>query len=236
MTDEAAKPTSEYDPELISLLKSLSGKEPLPDAGKEKKKAKLPEQTLVLGPQEQVINEKSDLVDVKELVQEEAKKSVSAPAPVPEPPPVVAPVLTPAPVEEPTLLTKVDDKPAAALVEEQSEEDQGFKRLVSRFNASVEIIIDNHAKDRDQIERGISLLDAMIRDAVTNNKKISPAYVEAWAKLISAKTEVNANATGVLDSIAKLLSAGKKNDLILNQTQVSGTLDLSKLLEQPSNE
>jgi hypothetical protein len=86
------------------------------------------------------------------------------------------------------------------------------------------------------LENAIGYFENEVKEATKQNKRISPAMVEAWTKLLQTKTEVNTNASRVLDSVARLISAGKGNDLIinLNQAKSANGIDLNAILAQPA--
>lgn len=120
----------------------------------------------------------------------------------------------------------------------KEEDSIGIKILLTKFGTTVDSIIQNYEKDRGQIDKAIEFFETEVRDAQKAGKKLSPAFVEGWAKLLSAKAEINMSATSSLDSIAKLLSAGKGNELVisLSGNVQKGTLDLEALLKQPDPE
>ena len=144
----------------------------------------------------------------------------------------------PEPVIEPEVTEVIEDTSILPSNLEQPTEDEdfGIKKLVSKFGNTVDIIIQNQSKDRDQLENAIGYFENEVKEATKQNKRISPAMVEAWTKLLQTKTEVNTNASRVLDSVARLISAGKGNDLIinLNQAKSANDIDLNAILAQPA--
>lgn len=162
------------------------------------------------------------LAAVEEIPEPELTEATTQEVPEPE-------LVTPEKVEAPSADL---DKP-----ETPSEDELGVKPLLNKFGASVDEIIDNQRSDREQIDNAIQYLDGVIKKAVEEEEKMSPIYVDAWARLLQAKADVNANASKVLDSVAKLFSAGKGNELILNLgLSSSGDLDLEELLRQKQYE
>jgi hypothetical protein len=142
-------------------------------------------------------------------------------------------------VPEPELVTpeKIEQPPADLDKPEESPDDIGVRQLLAKFGSSVDEIISNQKADRSQIDDAILYLDGVIKKAIANDEKLSPMYVDAWARLHQAKADVNANASKVLDSVAKLLSAGKGNELVLNLgLSASGDIDLEELLKQDKYE
>lgn len=170
----------------------------------------------------------------KEPVEEPKPQSpVELPKPqLPAEPPIVQvaapPVILLQAKPEPNLpkadLVKIEDGP---------QDDLNIKAILAKFGTSLDLILANHTQDRAQIETTIQFVDTQIKAAVTGDKKISPMFIDALVRLLQTKAEINTNATSVLDSITKLLSAGKKNELLVNIGAKGGDLDIMKLLSQP---
>jgi len=137
-------------------------------------------------------------------------------------------------------ITEVFEKkelPSSDLIEKTEDEDLGIKQLVSKFSSTVETIIQNHKKDRSQLNDAITYFEEEVKEARKSNKRLSSSMIDGWAKLLQTKTEINANASRVLDSVTRLISAGKGNDLIINLNQKAATdIDLDTLLNQPKYE
>ena len=95
-----------------------------------------------------------------------------------------------------------------------------ISQLLTKFATVIDTIIANYGTDRGQIELAIQLIEPMIREAATVNKKVPPAFVDSWTRLLQTKAEINTNATSALDSVAKLLAAAKNNQLVV-QTNVA---------------
>jgi hypothetical protein len=113
-----------------------------------------------------------------------------------------------------------------------------ISQLLTKFATVIDTIIANYGTDRGQIELAIQLIEPMIREAATVNKKVPPAFVDSWTRLLQTKAEINTNATSALDSVAKLLAAAKNNQLVV-QTNVGtkgGGMDLVTLLQLPRTE
>jgi hypothetical protein len=155
-----------------------------------------------------------------------------------------APIQAPAP-PEPTLVPP-DPPPAPPqsdlLAETPATDDLGVKQLLSKFGGSVDEIICNQRQDRIQVSQAIQVVAQHIAEKIQNepnNLKGIGVFLDAWARMLQTKADINANASRALDSIAKLLSAGKSNDLILNITGKNldtNNLDLEALLNQPPTE
>jgi hypothetical protein len=157
---------------------------------------------------------------------------------VDEPPPKVIS----SEIIEPELIAASDIQtipPSSDLMAQPNQEDvAGVKVLLGVFGTTVQDIVQNYKKDREQIDKAIEYFEAEVRSAQKSGAKLSPAFTEAWAKLLQAKAEINMSATSSLDSIAKLISAGKGNDLVinLNGNIPKGNLNLEALLSQPAYE
>lgn len=143
-------------------------------------------------------------------------------------------------VVEPTLSVPVErvlPAPNQDGTIQPAQDDVGIKKLVKKFGDSVDVIISNHKLDRDQVEDAIKLIEKKIKDAVDNGARIQTGYLDIYARLLQTKADINSTAPKVLDSVAKLIAAGKGNDLIINLgVAASGKLDLEALLEQPEYE
>ena len=145
-------------------------------------------------------------------------------------PPISEPATTPnIPIAESSILLMPTPVPTQ---EGQENLTLPFIELLRTFPNAAKTIIANHAKDREQVENAIKQIEDQMQDA----GKISAAMYETWAKLLSIKAEINANANGVLDSSAKLLAAAKNNNIIINVggEKSIGGLDLTALLAQPA--
>jgi|APFre7841882654_1041346.scaffolds.fasta_scaffold236505_1 hypothetical protein len=124
------------------------------------------------------------------------------------------------------------------LIQPIQEDAAGVKVLLGVFGTTVQDIVRNYTKDREQIDKAIEYFESEVKSSQTSGAKLSPAFIEAWAKLLQAKAEINMSATSSLDSIAKLISAGKGNDLVINLNGKipKGNLNLEALLTQPKYE
>jgi hydrogenase maturation factor HypF (carbamoyltransferase family) len=175
----------------------------------------------------------------------EILSSVSEPEPPEEPPaqpvaqstaPIVPPLIEPSLIQA---ITPEPNRPPSSLVESQDDKNninENFKRLIELFGTSVNEIIHNQHSDREQANSAIQIVQTQINQMIQNgNTKGIGVYLDAWARLLQTKAEINANAPRSMDSIAKLLSAAKSNDLIINigGGAAQGTLNLEALLSQP---
>lgn len=171
--------------------------------------------------------------------------------PVPEPEEPEEPA-TWEPLEdaEPPLITKpdiiepklIDPEPVTTLrsarpndlirKEPENPDSLGVRRLIEQFGVTVGKILADVDKDREQTEAALTFFETTVR-GTTDRKGISP-YVDGWARLLQTKSELGVTRASVLDSIAKLIAAGKSNDLIINLGEIKkGSLDLETLLSQP---
>jgi hypothetical protein len=144
------------------------------------------------------------------------------------------------PVQEPVIIPNVQLIPPSDLLtinEKANDLIAPFIELLRIFPNTAKKIIDNHAKDRDQVENAIILMEGQMETIRSQNGKIPAAMLEAWVKLLAIKAEINANANGVLDSSAKMLAAAKNNNIVINvgelDKQSMSGLDLNALLSQP---
>lgn len=118
-------------------------------------------------------------------------------------------------------------------VEVKAEENIGGEALRGAASKIVPILgetIDNFRADRDQQQSVI----AHLQDLVFNNPKIKPAVIESLVNAMKVKSESNANFSRMLDSIAKIISAGK-GEFSAKQTQTN-TSALSQLLSDNTDD
>jgi len=117
-----------------------------------------------------------------------------------------------------------------------SDEDENAKKinsLIKLFSDTANDIIHNYHNDRTQVNDALGYFENEVRVARSNGAKITPAMIEGWVKLLSVKSDINSNSISILDSMAKLLSAAKNNNLIVNVSNSSTGIDLQALLAQP---
>lgn len=132
-------------------------------------------------------------------------------------------------------VTNIPDGPKADLIEKTppatalSAPDE-LQQLLSRFREVSNIVLNNYNSDREQIEGVIQFLDQMVQ----MGPKAPRVYVEMLVAALRTKAETNANAVKLLDSFAKLLSAGKGTNVFVNQGQSFDTSDLKQLLDAPA--
>ena len=203
---------AEVDDELITLLKKAP-----PPKSLEKDPVPLPQEEL----------EDKDLDEGDEFLEEEDPVEVQTGSGPPSQLVVIEPEL-----KNPDVAIQL---PKSQLIEKQDEDTIGMTLLLKKFGITAEEIINNYAKDRAQIDEGITLLSEEIKKLKSEDNKIPAALLEAWTKLLAAKAEINMSATSSLDSIAKLLAAGKGNELIISMKSDAanaGELNLEALLSQ----
>ena len=210
----------ELDQELIDLLKLEEGeKKPVPAVSKpeiEQKVVKEPKQIV----QEPIVQEPV-IEQVKSL-----------------PGPVEVELIKPEPVPEPiiTLVTMTKEEPVPLNKTGPEEKIFASKEFLEKFVSVANSIVENHTIDRDQIEEAIIYFAEEVKQARELGLKLPPAMIDGWVKLLATKSDVNANATGVLDSMAKLLAAAKNNNLIININDKDSEFDLEAILSQPAKE
>ena len=128
-----------------------------------------------------------------------------------EVPPIVEPVLA-APVKSTEL------NPNATLNKEpqtlQKEENTDFNQLVSLFSKRVGKIMKNQDDIREKTLKDLDLLDKKLKATIDNKPNI--AVVQGWVAMHQTLADMDGNSTAVLDSIARLISAAKKNDLLIS--------------------
>lgn len=180
-------------------------------------------------------NEQKEQAPIEEEEVEEVEEDIVEDAPVPPPP---APLV---PVEEPVYTQPNNDPvvPSELLVPTPEKDDElGVKDLLQKFRTHANKIIGDHDADRQQIQEAIRMLQPYVEQSVAGNKpKVTSIIVESWAKLLQTKAEITSNGVSVLDSISRLISAAKNNQIVLNQQNVqAGSVDLKDILSQPLEE
>jgi hypothetical protein len=142
-------------------------------------------------------------------------------------------------VEEPKVITQniVVGPTKAELItpEKESQDKLGLRKLVLDFSKTADTVSKNYESDRNRVEVAVAYFEHIVRDAQDNGKKLSPSFVEGYVKLLSIKAEINTSATSLLDSIAKLISAAKNNNIIINlggSEDNNLSLNLEELLSQ----
>ena len=207
------------DKELVALLSSLS-----------------PQKTITLdtsNPNPPKVEEPPPPVEVP---QEEPStpSDEEAPPPIVEKPPIIEPELIPASPPE----TEPVPEASLAKIPPPTPDQVQFRQLLVRFQNSVNLIAENQVADREQIEKAIVFYEQQVKNGALTALAARP-FVEGWVALLGTKAEINANATSLLDSISKLLAAGKANELVninIGGKEGSGDFDLEKLLGQPPKE
>jgi len=176
------------------------------------------------------VTEDSDLVSILGGSDEDI---IEEPVPAePEQPPVAKEITVTEPVLETVKTTYAEpeifkDKP-------EDETSKRINELIKLFGSTVEVIVNNYATDRAQVESAISYFEDQVKVARAAKEKLPPSIIEGWVKLLMVKAEINSNSVGVLDSMAKLLAAAKNNNLVINigEGGQTGGLNLEKLLSQ----
>lgn len=133
----------------------------------------------------------------------------------------VEPVVEPEPGE----LVQAEPQPVAEPAPEIGE----LQRLVGRFKSVADTVLADYNADRAKIEQAINYLDSIVQ----MGPKAPRVYVEMWIAAIRTKAETTTNAVKLLDSLAKLLSAGKGTNIFVGQQTINTTDDLSDILNTP---
>jgi len=159
-----------------------------------------------------------ELVDLLEDLEKEPKAEL---APIPEPVPAAAAI--------PVAQVQVEPEVVQA-------EANDVREILTNFRDIRNEIFQNYKKDRDQVEEAIQLFLKSVGAGV-----VTQAIIEGYVKALGIKADINANAIGLLDSQARLLSAGKGGALFIQQLGLDPK-ELTKILltprypdEQPEN-
>lgn len=212
----------DIDAELISILE-----EDIDESGESE------DDELEDEPEDDIEDEPEDDIEEDESPEDYEREQVSAPKPitqVKDPDLVPYEQSSPKKPPQPELLSSDTDDAGP-------EDDIGIRALLSQFGSSLDNIIKNHKADRDQVEEAIRLIEKKVKDSIDSGAKINSTYLDVYARLLQTKTDINAMAPKALDSVAKLISAGKGNDLIVNLGVSSNSgIDLEKLLQQKAYE
>jgi hypothetical protein len=159
-----------------------------------------------------------ELVDLLEDLEKEPKaESVTVPAPVPAASVPVAQVQ----VEPEVVQAEAND----------------VREILTNFRDIRNAIFENYKNDRSQVEEAIQLFLTTVKGP----GPVTQAVIEGYVKALGIKADINANAIGLLDSQARLLSAGKGGALFIQQLGLDPK-ELTKILltprypdEQPEN-
>lgn len=151
-----------------------------------------------------------ELVDLLDELEGEKEPKAEV-ATVPEPAPAaIIPV------------AQVVSEPEAAQAEAND-----VREILTNFRDIRNEIFKNYKKDRDQVEEAIQLFLKNVKSNV-----VTQTVVEGYVKALGIKAEINANAIGLLDSQARLLSAGKGGALFVQQLGLDPK-ELTKILMAP---
>jgi hypothetical protein len=130
-------------------------------------------------------------------------------------------------VPEPTPAASVPVAQVQVEPEVVQEEANDVREILTNFRDIRNEIFRNYKKDRDQVEEAIQLFLKSVKSGT-----VTQAVVEGYVKAIGIKAEINANAIGLLDSQARLLSAGKGGALFVQQLGLDPK-ELTKILTAP---
>lgn len=167
-----------------------------------------------------------DSKEIKEKTEEKLEKGV-----------VVVP---PKPRKKPTIDVSVDDD--ILMLQQTQPEPSGdlsvvfskqLERVASQYGAVFEEIIKNYKRDREQAQEVID----NFMDVIAAGGKVPRVYLEKVADAVRAKNEIAQTAIKALDSLPKLISATKGNDLFTNNVGISfDSSHLKEILDKASKE
>jgi hypothetical protein len=101
------------------------------------------------------------------------------------------------------------------------------REILTNFRDIRNEIFKNYKNDRAQVEEAIQLFLKSVGTGV-----VTQAVIEGYVKALGIKADINANAIGLLDSQARLLSAGKGGALFIQQLGLDPK-ELTKILTAP---
>lgn len=127
-------------------------------------------------------------------------------------------------------------KPVQAEIVEPENLPLPFIELTKKFNSVVSKVIKDADADRNSLDELAQHAKATCMAYIQSNEKPQAAMVEAWTNALSKKAETNIAMTKLLDSIAKLLSAGKNSDIFIQVNNADTESDLRKLLDSTNNQ
>jgi hypothetical protein len=149
-----------------------------------------------------------ELVDLLEDLEKEPKaESVTVPEPAPA---AVVPV------------AQVQVEPEVVQAEAND-----VREILTNFRDIRNEIFKNYKNDRAQVEEAIQLFLKSVSKGV-----VTQAIIEGYVKALGIKADINSNAIGLLDSQARLLSAGKGGALFIQQLGLDPK-ELTKILLSP---
>lgn len=128
--------------------------------------------------------------------------------------------------DPPTMMLQNDAKELPEIVNDQ------IKKVFSQYGAVFEDIVQNYIKDREQAQEVID----RFMEVISAGGKVPRVYLEKVADAVRAKNEIAQTAIKALDSLPKLMSATKNNE-IFNQVNMSFDVsDLKNILETSSDD
>lgn len=116
--------------------------------------------------------------------------------------------------------------------EEETEGENRVDKFLGKFGDTVDELLVNFNEDRLQIQDAVVLFKQQIDDSIRNDKRIPQVIFQAYVEALKTKSNNNANAVRVLDSIARLMQAGRGGEMFSTGGGSSlSAADLQKLLE-----
>lgn len=128
-----------------------------------------------------------------------------------------------------TNMSVPDKKRKVEKLEIKAQENIGRDTIIgaaAKFGEVTDKYLNNFEADRVELEEVINHL----KDVVFNSAEVKGFFVENLVGALKVKSETNSNITKVLDSIAKLISAGK-GELFIKRTTTDYS-ELAKLLQE----
>ena len=132
-------------------------------------------------------------------------------------------VVVPAAPPRQKIVAVVDDDLPFATLEETKNDDLSvvfadqLRKIASQYGSVFEDIISNYKKDREQAQEVID----QFMGVISMGGKVPRVYLEKIADAVRAKNEIAQTAIKALDSLPKLISATKGNDMFTNNVGVS---------------
>jgi len=115
----------------------------------------------------------------------------------------------------------------------KDETTQKIETLIENFTKNSLQNIKNQAEDRNQVEETIKKISHRIQEMQdTETYQGMGVMYETLVKALQVKSDINANGSRNLDSIAKLLSAMKNNNLVIIENERNEDKDLEAILKR----
>jgi hypothetical protein len=154
-----------------------------------------------------------ELVGLLDSLDEQPNK----PEPAPKPP-EEKPLKAPEPVPTSAVTTTVqEEKPPGP----------DIGAILANFCEIRDEIFGNFRNDRKQTAEILQKFEEQIKEGA-----VTTAVLEAYVSTLRIRTDINTNAISMLDSITRLLAAGKNNSVFVQNSAMTPQ-DLEKILKAP---